>query len=261
MKTAVVSGASKGIGAAVASALVENGYKVWGLCRTKPADKKICFLSCDVTDAKRVGECFKTVFDTDGKIDILINNAGMGISGAVEFASDKDIKHQMEVNFMGAVNCVRSAVPYMRESGGGKILFTSSLAAVFPLPFQAYYSASKAAVSIFSDALRLETSPFKIKTCSLLLGDIKTAFTSNRIKNDRGDAVYSGRISKSVAVMERDEQNGMSPDSVAKIVVSLLGKKHLPSKKVVGFNYKFFYLLSKILPSSLTLRIVGLIYA
>ena len=257
MKTAVVTGASRGIGRAAASALAEGGWKVYGLCRTAPSDAgKITYIKCDVTDEFSVNCAFEEI----GGIDLLVNNAGMGVSGAGEFMSGEEISRQMGVNFSGCAHCTAAALRHMRPAGGGCIIFISSMAAVFPIPYQSLYSASKAAVTAYAHAIGLETRQFDISTCVLLLGDINTSFTEHREKNINGDREYGGKISRSVAVMEKDELRGMPPERAAKAVLKLADKKRLPHMRILGLKYKVFYMLSKVLPLSFQLFILGKMY-
>ena len=128
------------------------------------------FYPCDVTSEEQVKAALTHVIKEQGHISVLVCGAGMGISGAVEFISEEDEKQQMEVNLMGAMRCARLAASYMREQGEGKILFLSSLAAVFPIPFQAHYAAGKAAVNVFSDALGMELKRFSVQCSCLIIG-------------------------------------------------------------------------------------------
>ena len=257
---AVVTGASKGIGLAMAAQLLQEGYQVCGISRGAGPLENVCWLRCDVTDRAVVEQTFEEIYRRFGRIDLLVNNAGMGISGAAEFASEADIRRQVEVNLLGAVTCTQQVVAKMREAGGGKIMFTSSLGAIFPLPFQSFYSVSKAGLDSFSDALGIELKPFGIETCAILLNDVKTEFTDNRRKCDEGDVVYGGRIGNSVGKMERSERNGMSPEQVAGMVVRLLRRRHLPPHKIVGTGNELLGLLYRLLPARTMLWLLGKIY-
>lgn len=259
-KIAVVTGASKGIGAALCEALLRADYTVYGLSRTPGSLKDVQYLSCDVSDAAAVARTFAGIVSGAGRIDLLLANAGMGISGAAEFTGAEEVSRQMSVNFDGCVSCTRAVLPVMRRQGSGRIIFTSSMAAVFPIPYQSFYSASKAAVTVFAESLRMEVAAFGIEVSCLLLGDIKTAFTASREKNACGDDEYGGRISKAVAVMEHDEQTGMPPARVAARTMKLLSRRRLPPLTVVGGQYKLVYGLHKLLPVGLQLRILGKIY-
>ena len=263
-KTAVVTGASRGIGLAVTRMLLSQGYRVFGLSRRpgppSPSSSGIVWVPCDVADEASVRAAFHTVFSQSPSVELLINNAGMGISGAVEFAREEDISRQIQVNLSGAIRCTRQVLPAMRRQGHGKIIFISSLGAVFPLPFQSIYSVSKAGVNAFSDALGLEVKPFGIETCTLLLNDVKTDFTASRLKNAEGDAIYQGRIQASVSRMERSEQKGMSPDRIALALEQLLSRRHLPPHYIVGGSNQLLGLLNRLLPTRSMLWILGKIY-
>ena len=259
-KNAIVTGASKGIGFSLAKALLTEGYTVYGLSRKPGSLEEVRWMTCDVTDKEDVKQVFAKIVKDAGRIDLLVCNAGIGISGAAEFTSAEDYARQMEVNFMGAVCCALQAVPLMREQKSGRILFISSLAAIFPLPFQSFYSASKAAINAFSDALGLELRPFGVETSTLMLNDVKTEFTDNRRKTATGDDVYEGRIGASVEKMEQSERSGMSPDQVAETACKLLKRRHLPSHKIVGMSNEFLGFLCRILPTNLMLYLLGKIY-
>lgn len=286
-KTAIVTGASKGIGLATARMLAAEGYTVYGFSRTEgglktntlhgkqdgqegsygketvnmtPDANPPRWISCDVTDEKSIKAALGRVLEETGKIDVLVCNAGVGISGAAEFTPVGDYLMEMDVNVTGAVRCAQAAIPVMRKQGCGRIVFMSSLAAIFPLPFQSFYSVSKAALNAFSDALGIELAPFGIQTSAVMLNDVKTDFTENRRKTVTGDDIYDGRISKSVEKMEKSEQSGMSPQQVAKTVCAILRRRKLPSHKIVGVGNEFLGVLYRILPTNLMLRLLAMIY-
>lgn len=259
-KTAVVTGASKGIGLEIAKALIEDGYKVYGLARSEAELEGVCWKKCDVSDSESVHKAFTEVFEEIGELDVLICNAGIGISGAAEFVPEKDYRLQTNINFNGAVRCAQEAVPAMREAGKGKIVFISSLAAIFPLPFQGFYSATKAALNAFSDSLGIELRPFGVETSAVMLNDVKTQFTENRKKTIVGDDIYEGRIESSVSKMEKSEQSGMAPEEVAKAVSRILKRRHLPPHKIVGVSNEFLGFLFRILPSGVLMKLLKMIY-
>ncbi len=255
----IITGASSGIGLVTARRLASEGHKVFGLSRRKLNGEPFTSISCDITNYAQVKKVFIEINKEVNRIDALINNAGMGISGAAEYATEEDIKKIFDVNLLALINACKEITPYLKKNGGGKIINVSSVAAVIPIPFQAYYSASKAAVLSFSYTLRIELKNFNIDVSAVLPGDTKTGFTTARIKNQRGDD-YNGRIQKSVSKMEKDEQKGMPPESVSKAIYKILKKKHSPACKTIGFGYKTITLLSKILPTRLTLFIVKKLY-
>ena len=148
----------------------------------------------------------------------------------------------------------------MRRSGGGRIINISSVAAPIAIPFQAYYSAAKAAINSYTMALINEVRPYGISVCAVQPGDICTGFTDAREKSCEGDSIYGGRISQSVAVMERDEQNGMKPEAAARFIASVAEAKKVRPVYTIGFKYRLFCGLAKILPAGLVSYIVGRIY-
>lgn len=237
----------------------QKGYKVYELSRHGESRGGITHIDCDVTRPEDCKVAVAEVIANEGKIDVLISNAGMGISGAVEFTDIDEAKRQIDVNFFGAVNITQAVLPYMREKKSGKIIFVSSMAAVFSIPFQSFYSASKFAINGFAMALKNEVRPFGISVCCLLPGDIKTGFTAARAKSVAGSDVYT-RLDKAVKAMERDEMNGISPDRIAKKLYSLAQTNCPSAYSTVGFQYHLFTLLNKILPTTFVYKIVGMMY-
>lgn len=258
-RVAVVTGASHGIGAAIASALLQEGYAVYALCRTAPSEPGMRHLPCDLTDGAQVDACFAQICAQEQAVDVLINNAGMGIAGPLELCSRQDAAYLMQVNVLACMQCCARVLPGMRARGRGRIVFVSSLAAPFPIPFQAYYSASKAAIQALADALRMEVKPFGVEVATLCLGDVKTDFTAHRQKA-RADDVYGARMTRSVAKMERDEQTGLPPQAVARACMRMLEKRRLPQCRVVGVQYKLLWALQRLLPRKCVLAIVKKLY-
>lgn len=259
-KVIIVTGASSGIGLTVAKFLADQGHHVYGISRSKTHEKNIKSIQADVTNLDQMITAYQEIYDIEGRIDVLINNAGIGISGSIEDTQSEDVLDLMHVNFMGIFHSTKVVIPFMRESGHGKIINISSVASVLSIPFQAFYSSSKAAINAFSSALSNEVEPFNIDVCVIMPGDIKTSFTKNRRKNEIINPFYQKRIDKSVAVMEKDEQNGMDPEVLAKVVSKLIKRKKMPLYKTIGFKYKVFVFLEKILPRGFTNHIVGKIY-
>lgn len=262
MKTVIVTGASRGIGLETAKLFSGKGYRVYALSRSGKCEEteNIIPLACDVTDEEAVKSAFRRIYEESGRIDILVNNAGFGISGAVEFTDEEQAKKQFEVNFFGCFLCCKCVADYMRKNGGGRIINISSLAAELSIPFQAFYSASKAAVNSLTLALANELRPFHISVCALMPGDVKTGFTDAREKQEEDGGVYADVIKKSVATMENDERNGMPAEKIAEAVLSLAEKKKVKPLSTKGAKYKFFAVLAKLLPASAVNRVVGMLY-
>ncbi len=259
-KVVVITGSSSGIGNATANFLSEQGYIVYGISRRKSEGNFFSFEG-DVTDINRIKEIFNEIFLKEGRIDYLINNAGMGISGAIEHTENEDIDKIFNVNLLAPIKISREVIPFMKKNNFGRIINICSVASVIALPFQACYSASKSALLSFSLALHNEIKDFNIKVSSVLPGDTKTNFTQDRVKNKVLESDdYGKRIKNSIEKMEKDEQNGASAIKVTKVIHKVMKKKNPPLTKTVGFGYKTIVFLSKILPTRLITKIVKKIY-
>jgi len=260
-KTALVTGGTSGIGKEAALALAKEGYTVYALSRhASPDADGIRYLTADVTLPDTVRAAIDEVINREGRLDVLVNCAGFGISGAVEFTDTEDAVRQFDTNFFGTVNMTRAALPYLRASGGC-IINVSSVAAMIPIPFQTFYSASKAAINAYTLALANELRPFSVRVCAVQPGDIRTGFTAARKKEAAGDDVYEGRIGRSVARMEKDEQGGMDPAVIGRFIARVARKRRVKPLYTVGFGYRLFVLIAKLLPRRLSNRIVGQLYA
>lgn len=259
-RVAIVTGGSSGIGRCTATALAQSGCVVYELSRRDIPLKGVKHLNTDVTDETSVIAAINQIAQEQGKIDIVVNCAGFGISGAVEFTEPLDAKRQFDVNLFGMVNVNKAVLPYMRRNGGGRIVNISSVAAVAHIPFQTYYSASKAAIESYTCCLANEVKPFGISVTCVQPGDIATGFTNARRKSAEGDDIYNGRISRSVAGMEKDEQNGMRPETAGKYIAKIAIRKNVKPIYTLGMGYKCLSVLCKILPCRLRNWIVGMLY-
>ena len=257
----IITGGSSGIGKATAETFVREGYKVYEFSRRNPSESHegISHITCDVTDAETCKKAVEQVISSEGAIDVLISNAGMGISGAVEFTTAEDMHRQMEVNFFGAVNITQAVLPYMRKEQRGTIIFVSSVMAAYGLPFQAFYSASKFAVNGFAQALTNEVRPFNIKVAVLMPGDVKTGFTDARKKELEGTKEYP-HMTKAVETMEHDEQHGIAPERMAKKLLQLANSSNPEPISTVGLMYKVFLFLGRVFPQRLINYVIGKMY-
>ena len=259
-KIVIVTGGNSGIGKYTAEAFVKKGCTVYDLSRREIKNEGIIHISTDVTDENQVAAAISKIIDEQGRIDILINCAGFGISGAVEFTDLSEAKKQFDVNFFGTVNVTKAVIPHMRKTKG-RIVNISSVAAVAHIPFQTYYSASKAAIESYTCALANEVRHFGISVTSIQPGDICTPFTQAREKSFAGDDVYEGRISRSVTGMEKDEQKGMKPEIAGEYIAEIALKKNVKPIYAIGATYKLLSTLCKVFPCSVRNRIVGMLYA
>lgn len=260
-KIAVLTGGTSGIGMQTALALKSAGYTVYELSRRAQGIEELNHLVADVTDEAAVKKAVDEIVVREGKIDVLVNNAGFGISGAVEFTKTEDAKRLFDTNFFGMVNMNRAVVPVMREAGQGRIVNISSVAGQIPIPFQTYYSAAKAATNSYTMALANELRPYGVTVCAVQPGDIKTGFTKAREKTVDGDDVYGGRIGRSVSRMEHDEQTGMNPAVAGKFIANVAMKKKVSPIYTIGASYSFLTFLTRLMSWKTMNKIIGAIYA
>lgn len=260
-KVVIITGANSGIGRAVAHSLAVQNCIVYDFSRREILSEGIKHIRVDVTDENNVISAVSEVYNKEGRIDIVINCAGFGISGAVEFTALEDAKSQFYVNFFGMVNMNKAVIPYMRENKTGRIVNISSVAAVTHIPFQTFYSASKAAIESYTCALANELKPFNISVVAIQPGDICTEFTQARKKTFEGDEIYNGRISKSVSGMERDEQKGMSAETAGKYIAKIALKQRVKPVYAIGASYKLVCVLCKVFPCRFRNFVIGQLYA
>ena len=260
MQTLVISGGSSGIGKATASLFVERGWRVFELSRHGQDGDGITHIPCDVCDSASCQAALQQVMTLTDRIDVAISNAGFGISGPVEFTDIADAEHQMDVNFMGAVRFTQAVLPYLRAQQGGRIIYTSSVAAVLPVPYQSFYSASKAAINALALALANEVRAFGISVSVMMPGDVSTGFTDARRKSSAGEEVYT-HAEKAVSSMERDERGGMKPIQMARLFYHIATCRSPRPQYVGGFQYRVLCFLDRILPKRLVNWIEGTMYS
>lgn len=260
-KVALVTGGSSGIGLAAVYALAGAGVTVYETSRRDIELEGAVHLPGDVTDESAMERVVQTVLEKEGWIDILVCCAGFGISGAVEFTELEDAKRQLDVNFFGVVNAVKAVLPHMRARKAGRIVVVSSVAGAIAIPFQTYYSASKAALNAYVAALRNELRPYGVTATAVMPGDIATGFTDAREKSPAGDDEYEGRISRSVSRMEHDERTGMDAAVAGAYIRKMALRSSVPLSSSIGISYKALVMLTRLLPARLVSRVVYLLYA
>ena len=247
MKTLVISGGSSGIGKATASLFTERGWRVFELSRHGADCDGITHIDCDVSDSDATRKAIEQVMQLTDHIDVVISNAGFGISGSVEFTDIADLERQVDVNFTGAVRFTQAVLPQLRKQHYGRIIYTSSVAAILPVPYQAFYSASKAAINAMALALANEVKPFGISVSVMMPGDVSTGFTDARHKSTAGEEVYTG-AAKALKTMEHDERGGMEPVQMAKLFYHIATCPCPRPQYVGGFGYRVLCFLDRLLP-------------
>ena len=267
---AIVTGASSGIGYEVCKQLLQKGYKVYGISRRGTAPEGVTALSADVSDEGSVRLVINEIAKREGRIDLLIANAGMGISGPVEYATPEETRRIIDTNFFGQVYAAQAVLPFMRERKRGTIVFVSSVAAPIAIPYQAFYSASKSAINSVALALRNEVREYGICVTVVMPGDSSTGFTDARVKHhSSGESSKEGSGSEvaypscesAVSSMERDERKGIPPARVAEVIVRAACRKVPAPLYVAGFKYRLLLLLYNVLPARTAIWLVGKVYS
>jgi len=252
-KIILITGISSGFGKKTAQLLSEKGHIVYGTVR-KNIDQLplVNYLTADLTDNLSIRSAVAAIIEKEGRIDILINNAGMHTGGSIETSPIENIKLQMDTNFMGTAVLTREVLPIMRKQGGGTIINFSSIGGLMGLPFQGFYSAGKFAIEGFSEALRMEVSAFNIKVIVINPGDFNTSNTANRrayLAPAGPNDPYSGQFTRTLAIIEKDESDGWKPEVLARKIVKITECKNPRQRYIIAsFEQKLAVVLKKIIP-------------
>lgn len=272
-KVAFVTGASGGIGLETAVSLLDAGFTVYGAARhvekMNPLVEKGGYaLFLDLTDAQSIVACVDKIVANEGQIDLLVNNAGFGLGGAIEDVPLDEAKREFEVNVFTLARLCQLVMPVMRKNGGGKIINISSMAGRFSSPFTGWYHASKYSVEALSDALRLEVKPFKIKVVLIEPGLIQTDWGKIHAGNirkfsDEASKPYTEDCEAAAGFYEKYYGNKAlcsSPDVVAQAIVKAALKKNPRARYAVGKYAKLFIFLKNVLPDALFDKLETLVF-
>ena len=267
----LLTGGSAGIGLATAEYLMKQGYTVYAASRRGSENiedpfsgGRIIGLCADVTIPESLETAVNRIVEEQGELSAVICNAGNGIAGAVEDTSLEEARYQMETNFFGVLNTVKACLPVFREQKHGKIIAISSVAAVAPIPFQGFYSASKSAIMLLMQSLSMEMKPYNVHCTCILPGDVKTDFTASRKYTEASSlpsSEYTDAMKAAVQTMEKDEQNGMKPIVIAKAIAKVLQKEKPNPVVVPHITYKLLYLLIKLVPTRLKIWVISKMYS
>lgn len=258
-----ITGISSGFGLETARLLSQEGHTVYGTVRRSVEPlPNVHYLQLDVRDHDAVSDVVRQIVEKEGRIDVLVNNAGMGIGGPLEFATEEEVRLQMDTNFMGLVHCVDAVLPYMRQQKSGKIIALSSIGGLMGLPFQGFYSASKFAIEGYCEALRLETKSMGIQVVVMRPGDFATGFTGSRKKVVNQAALQAYPIYQTaIEKVEHDENGGLKPEVLACKISQIIQKKQPRNGYVVAsLEQKLSVFLKRILPARWFDRILGSYY-
>lgn len=250
---ALVTGASSGIGLATARALRRDGYRVFGTSRRPTADtaEGVTMLVCDVTDDDSVRTVVDEIVGREGRIDLLVNNAGIGLLGGAEESSAGQVRNLFEVNLFGLVRVTNAVLPVMRRQRQGRIVNMSSILGLIPAPFNALYASTKHAVEGYSESLDHEVRTEGIRIVLVEPGLTRTAFEDNLTRADRPLPVYDDVRAHAERLMRLGVETGDPPEIVADVVVraarARAPKRRYTAGKMAG-QVRFF---RRFLPESL----------
>ncbi|NND77718.1 MAG: SDR family oxidoreductase [Flavobacteriales bacterium] len=226
----LITGASSGIGLSAAKYLAEKGYNVYGTSRKAEMgshENGITYLKLDVTDHNSVKAAAQYLLSKEQQIDVVVNNAGIGMVGSVEDSSIEEMKTHFETNYYGAVHVMQAFLPKMREQGFGKIINISSLAGIFGLPYRGVYCAAKAALNLLTESMRMELLTYGIHAIVVAPGDIKTKIDTSRIKAKRSKtSVYRTEFDQVHDIMNEELQTSSDPIKVAQVIHKCIKAKN-----------------------------------
>ena len=257
----LVTGASSGFGRAIADALRQRGHRVYGTSRNPSAAARDSddLIAMDVNDDASVTAAVAHVLSDAGRIDAVVNNAGLGYAGALEDTSVDEARRQFETNFFGVHRVCRAVLPRMRERRAGRIVNMSSLGGLVTVPFQGMYCASKYALEAYTQALRMEVRPFGIHVSMIEPGDFATGFTAHRRMTTASttDSPYSARCRSAVAKMAEDESATTDIGPVVRAAIDSIESDRPPLRYPVASRLQLALVrLRHVLPQRLYEKLV-----
>lgn len=257
-KVVLITGASSGLGQALAGQLAGKGYRVYGTSRS-PGENNLPYqmTAMDVQDEDSVRKAIARIVEKEGRLDAVINNAGIGIAGPLEQLAAENIEKVLDTNVKGVVRVIQAALPHLRQSKG-RVLNISSIGALFGLPYRGIYCASKAAVDLITEALRMELATHGVQACSIHAGDIQTNINANRIKDyDPSDPTYRESFERVYADIDKDVNKGLPAEEVARQVIRAMESPRLRRYYTVGKPLQRLSILAKrLLPAPLFEKII-----
>lgn len=251
-KVVLITGGSSGIGKSIGEFLHKKGFVVYGTSRNpeKVLNSIFPLIALDVRNAESIRSAVSKVIEISGRLDVVINNAGVGITGPLEEIPMEEIKNNFETNFFGPIEVMKAVLPQMREQKSGLIINITSIAAYMGLPYRSVYSASKGALELITEALRMEVKSFGIEITNVAPGDFATNIASGRyhapvIKGSAYEKVYGNTL----ATMNEHVDAGSNPNEMAEAIFKIIQEKKPKVHYKVGvFMQKFSIVLKRTLP-------------
>ena len=251
-KVVLITGGSSGIGKSVGEFLTNKNYTVYGTSRfpENHTNSKFPMIKLDVTNTESISECVSELISKAGQIDVLINNAGVGITGPLEEIPMEEMKRNFETNLFGPINMINAVLPHMRAQKSGQILNITSIAGYMGLPFRGVYSASKGALELITESYRMELKAFNISMSNIAPGDFATNIAAGRYHAPvLEDSPYKLAYGTTLKTMDSHVDSGKNPLLLAEVVHRIINSKNPKIHYKVGaFLQKFSVVLKRILP-------------
>ncbi len=255
-KVVLITGGSSGIGKSVAKHLTQKGYIVYGTSRnpSKTTDKlPFQLIELDVTDNTTIIKAVQKVIKKEGRLDVLINNAGVGITGPIEETPDSEIKKAFQTNVFGPIDVIKSVLPQMRKQKSGLIINITSIAGYMGLPYRGIYAATKGTLELITEAFRMEIKDFNIQMTNVAPGDFATNIANGRFHSPvLKNSPYKKPYSDTLKLMNEHVNKGNNPQEMANAIYKIINtKKPKIHYKIGAFMQKFSIVLKRILPDKI----------
>jgi NAD(P)-dependent dehydrogenase (short-subunit alcohol dehydrogenase family) len=259
-KVVLITGGSSGIGKSIGEFLTEKGFTVYGTSRHPETytHSKFILIALDVTDNSSIKMAIQQVIDKEGHLDVLINNAGAGITGPLEEIPEAEIKRNFETNFFGPLNMIKAVLPHMREQRSGLVINITSIAGYMGLPYRGIYCASKGALELITEAFRMEIKDFNIKMVNVAPGDFATNIAAGRYHAPVIEgSPYEKKYGSVLKAIDEDVNKGNDPKLVASEIYRIINTSNPKVHYKVGaFMQKFSIVLKRILPDKVYERLL-----
>jgi len=251
-KVVLITGGSSGIGKSIAEYLSDRNYKVYGTSRNPQNQSSLKFelVALDVTKIETITAAVNSIIEKEGRLDVLINNAGVGITGPLEETPEIEIKKAFDTNYFGPLNVIKSVLPQMRKQKSGLIINITSIAGYMGLPYRGIYSASKGALELTTEAFRMELKDFNISMTNVAPGDFATNIAAGRFHAPviKGSP-YETSYERTLNIMNEHVDHGKDPQVMAKAIYKIITTKKPRGHYKVGEPLqKFSIALKRILP-------------
>lgn len=251
-KVVLITGGSSGIGKSIGDYLIQKNFIVYGTSRNpdRYEGSKFPILALDVKENATILKTVNTIIEKEGRLDVVINNAGAGITGPIEEIPEAEIKNNFDTNFFGPINVIKAVLPQMRAQQSGLIINITSIAGYMGLPYRGVYSASKGALELLTEAFRMELKDFNIKMTNVAPGDFATNIAAGRYHAPLIEtSPYKKPYGNTLNLMDAHVDHGSHPNLMAQAVHKIINTRDPKVHYKVGeFMQKFSIVLKRILP-------------